>query len=113
MRYSQDVIKVVLPAGQTTVEQTQTLRPGQIIRVAKYVPSTGDDAGFTAQVGTNSEPDYCKMQPIESYRDRDSDYINGKMPFEIQGGQNVTVKLQAAAAKGSSTTVYFVFVYAS
>lgn len=111
MKYLQDVIAVTLPAGQTSVEVTKSVRPGRIIRVAKYVPNAGDDAGLSAQIGTNSEPDYCKMQPIESFRDRDTDYINGKMPFEVDGGQNITVKINAAATKGAAVTVSFVFIY--
>ena len=108
-QYFQDVIKVVMTANTSSAEKTQTLRQGKIIRVSKY--TVGDDVGFQAQIGTNFEPDLCKMQPIESYRDRDASYIDGKMPFYAEGGQEITVKLTALESKGAATTVFFVFDY--
>lgn len=53
----------------------------------------------------------AKMQPIESYRSRDVEYVKDGKPIQAQGGNLITLNIASRANFTEDLYGYVVFVY--
>lgn len=114
MKTYEQVVPVTVLTGTTgQVSNLTNLPPGKIIAVAAFFRDySGINPGFVrASIKDVTGFEVSQMQSISNYRDRESGYLEGKKPLQLDGGSPITVTVQATAAFTSNFLVDFVFVY--
>lgn len=89
-----------------------TPEPGNIVGCIIYLNNgeTKNPQMVTAGLKSNGA-EIAKMQPIESYRSRDVEYVKDGKPIQAQGGNLITLNIASRANFTADLYGYIVFIY--
>ena len=115
MQNTKEHIQVItVKDGDNTNEVVFKPEAGKIIGCVAYVKDDSDlgNSDFVNLSLQDHDGQYLsKMQDVRNYRSRDAKYSEGCKPLNVEGGNNMTLRVASKQPFSKDFTLQFILVY--